>query len=128
MSLASHRSAFAFFLWLSLAIVLGPALDPVGSPLREVSGSAFNAFTSEVSLGPSRAALPERDRKYQAMPAGGSQRVAASAGAILPLVRISIALRRLALDAPFPLVSGVGPGRLSGPPLPARAPPSSFLP
>jgi hypothetical protein len=128
LSLAPHRSAFAFFLWLSLAIVLGPALDPVGSPLREVSGSAFNAFTSEVSLGPSRAAPPERDRKYQATPAGGSERVAANDGAILPLVRIEIALPRLAVGAPFPLRSGAGPGRLSGPPLPARAPPFSFLP
>lgn len=123
MGLALHRSAFAFFLWLSLAVVLAPALDPVGSPLREVSGSAFNAFTSEVSLGPSRAAPPERERKYQAMPAGGSDRAAPRAEAPMPVRRIAIALPRLAIGAAFPLLSGASPGRFSGPALPARAPP-----
>jgi hypothetical protein len=126
LSLALHRSAFSLFLWLSLAVVLAPALDPVGSPLREASGSAFNAFTSEVSLGPSRAAPPERERKFQAMPAGGSDRTAARAEAARPVRRIAIALPVLAVGPNHPVRSGAGPGRFSGPALPARAPPFLF--
>jgi len=126
LSLALHRSAFSLFLWLSLAVVLAPALDPVGSPLREVSGSAFSAFTSEVSLGPSRAAPPERERKFQAMPAGGSDHGAARAEAARSVRRIAIALPGLAVGPNHPVRSGAGPGRFSGPALPARAPPLLF--
>ena len=48
-----HRPAIAA-LWLILAVILGHALLPVGSPLSKASGSAFSAATFEVSLAPSR--------------------------------------------------------------------------
>lgn len=59
---ASRGRANFGFLWLSLAIIFAHALSPAGSRLLVASGSAFNGFTSEVSLGPSRASAPERDR------------------------------------------------------------------
>ena len=60
------------FLWLSLATVVTPALDPVGSPLADSQGSAFNPFTSDVSLGPTRAATPEATRRNQNVTDGNS--------------------------------------------------------
>jgi hypothetical protein len=93
---ALRRSAFALFLWLSLAVVLAPALDPIGSPFGGATGSAFSAFTKEVSLGPARAAAPERDRKNLALPAGGDARsgILADAAqffpfAVFPLLRVA---------------------------------------
>lgn len=49
-------------IWLALLIVLGNALDPVGPALEARSGSAFNAFTSDVSLGPARNQEPVKAR------------------------------------------------------------------
>lgn len=49
-------------LWLALLIVLGNALDPVGPALEARSGSAFNAFTSDVALGPARSQEPTKAR------------------------------------------------------------------
>ena len=126
MSLALRRSFFFLSLWLSLAIVLAPALDPVGSPLREVSGSAFNAFTSDVSLGPARAAPPERDRKDQALPAAGSDRWYLRTEAAVPAPPLFLPFLRLALRREIPIRSGAGPGGLGGRALPARAPPFLF--
>ena len=60
----------SFALWLSLTVVLTCALGSFGSAVQASSGSAFNAFTSDVSLGPERASGPERDRKEQAPPSG----------------------------------------------------------
>ena len=54
MTAGRHKGAFLAFIWLALATILAPALAPVGSALELSSGSAFNPFTSEVSLGPSR--------------------------------------------------------------------------
>src|SRR3954468_10373649 len=53
MRLAPRHWANMLFLWLSLATVLVPAIGSSGSPLRLTEGSAFSAFTSDVSLGPS---------------------------------------------------------------------------
>ena len=50
----------SFALWLSLVVVLTCALGSFGSAVQASSGSAFNAFTSDVSLGPSRASEPEK--------------------------------------------------------------------
>jgi len=77
-----HGTTFLVFVWLAFATILAPALAPVGSALEQSSGSAFNPFTSEVSLGPSRsvpvakakAALFASDGK-----AGGSGRIDAPA-------------------------------------------------
>lgn len=49
-------------LWLSLAMVLGHALAPVGSPLARSAGSAFSASTSDVALGSVRAGLAKAKR------------------------------------------------------------------
>ena len=46
---------FLAFVWLALATILANALAPTGSAVEISSGSAFNPFTSEVSLGPTRA-------------------------------------------------------------------------
>ena len=54
MTAGRRTRAFLAFVWLALATILAPALAPVGSALEPSSGSAFNPFTSEVSLGPSR--------------------------------------------------------------------------
>lgn len=68
MSLAPRNWANALFLWLSLATVLVPAIGSSGSPLRLTQGSAFSAFTSDVSLGPSRAAPIEAGGDGQTSP------------------------------------------------------------
>ena len=62
---ASRHWLRSFALWLALAVVLTCALGSFGSPVRASNGSAFNAFTSDVSLGPSRASEPEKERKEQ---------------------------------------------------------------
>lgn len=61
-----------FALWLALAVVLTCALGSFGSPVQASTGSAFNAFTSDVTLGPSRASEPEKERKEQTPGAGGA--------------------------------------------------------
>lgn len=67
LSLASRGWAFWGSLWLALATVCALALDPFGgSPVREISGSAFSFFTSDVSLGPTRAPAPEKAVRLRA--------------------------------------------------------------
>lgn len=78
-------------LWLSLAIVLGHALVPLGEPLHSRSGSAFSAFTSDVALGPERGdeAVELRrasaDRDGQPSLSGGDAPFLASASASFAL-------------------------------------------
>ena len=68
----------SFALWLSLAVVLTCSLGSFGSPVQASSGSAFNAFTSDVTLGPARAAEPEKERREQSpTPNGAGQTVSA---------------------------------------------------
>jgi hypothetical protein len=104
-------------MWLSLAVVLTCALGSFGSPARATSGSAFNAFTSDVSLGPSRASEPEKERREQ-RPAAGSagQAKMVPAAARLPAPPPIIAARYFVLtsDPPAPATAGA---------LGARAPP-----
>ena len=69
---ASRHWLRGFALWLALAVVLICALGSFGSPVEASSGSAFNAFTSDVSLGPSRASEPEKERKAQTPAATGA--------------------------------------------------------
>ena len=128
MTLDLRRWAFSIVQWLALAIVLAPALDPVGSPLVQTSGSAFNVFTSDVSLGPSRASAPERDRKVQTPPTGGSDDGAPSLfAALLP----SSTAPRPVLAAPA--VPARTPATTRAPrgaaarPFQARAPPLALL-
>jgi hypothetical protein len=70
LTLAPRNWLRTLFLWVALAVVLTCALGSFGSPVRASSGSAFNAFTSDVSLGPSRAAEPEKERREQTPPSG----------------------------------------------------------
>lgn len=69
---ASRHWLRSFALWLSLAVVLTCALGSFGSPVQASSGSAFNAFTSDVTLGPTRASEPEKQRKEQSPGAGNA--------------------------------------------------------
>jgi hypothetical protein len=80
MSVARRNWAYAVFLWLSLATVLVPALGSSGSPLQPGEGSAFSAFTSDVSLGPSRAASLEQQESVQPTPGDGADGSAFHAG------------------------------------------------
>ena len=82
MTLASRNWFRTGFLWLALAVVLTCALGSFGSPVRASSGSAFNAFTSDVSLGPSRASEPEKQRREQAPPSGGAGQAKAAPVAV----------------------------------------------
>jgi hypothetical protein len=69
---APRHRVRSFALWLSLAVVLTCALGSFGSAVQASTGSAFNAFTIDVSLGPSRASEPEKERREQAPPAGAA--------------------------------------------------------
>lgn len=63
MSVPVPARAFAPGLWLSLAIILIHALAPSATPWRISYGSAFNGFTRDVSLGPSRTSPVEKDQR-----------------------------------------------------------------
>lgn len=109
-------------LWLALVIVLGNALDPVGPALETRSGSAFNAFTSDVALGPARnqetakarSGATGRDRHHQ-LSGGGDV-------ALLPQPLARTVVARLDLPPPGALPGGLP---AQGAPLfyQARAPP-----
>ena len=64
MTLALRKWGYFVFLWLSLGTAAVHAIVPLGSPLVARSGSAFSAFTSDLSLGPQRAAQPEKDARH----------------------------------------------------------------
>lgn len=65
MAFARRTWLFTLGLWLSLAMVLGHALAPVGSPVVRKSGSAFSTATYEVSLGPARAGIAAKLKRFQ---------------------------------------------------------------
>ena len=110
-------------LWLSIAMVLGHALAPVGSPVARTKGSAFSASTSDVSLGPSRAGLTAKIKRAQDGTgdgaAGSDERPApfpAPAGPPAPAARHD--------DAPvFRIASAAAPSGAAPRPFDARAPP-----
>ena len=114
---ASRQWLRSFALWLSLAVVLTCALGSFGSPVQASSGSAFNAFTSDVSLGPSRASEPEKERKEQTPGAGGAGQAKALRPADLRLVPPPAVPARY-FDLPVDRLAPVTTGALG-----ARAPP-----
>jgi hypothetical protein len=123
MRLAPRNWANALFLWLSLATVLVPAIGSSGSPLRLTEGSAFSAFTSDVSLGPSRAAPIEDEGTAQTAPGGGGGsashvRFALAAPALGPAP--ALAAPGTAFDPPSPR-----PARFAAGAIGARAPPGA---
>jgi len=113
--------AYALFLWLSLATVLVPALGSSGSPLRITEGSAFSAFTSDVSLGPSRPAPIEQDETTQSVPGDGADgaivQAAAASSLSIPAIFRPAPGRGFA-DPPAPRLARIAAG-----PIGARAPP-----
>ena len=114
---ASRYWLRGFALWLSLAVVLTCALGSFGSPVQASSGSAFNAFTSDVTLGPSRASEPEKDRKAQTPGAGsaGQAKLLRAVNLLLVPPPVGPMLHfELTYDHPAPVITG---------PLGARAPP-----
>ena len=117
--IAASRQWFrTFALWLSLLVVLTCALGSFGSPVRASSGSAFNAFTSDVALGPSRAAMPEKGRKEQSPAAGGNGQAKALTAAPASLIPPSAFVVPSCL-APVPAPRATA----TAGPLGARAPP-----
>jgi len=124
LTIAPLNRAYAVFLWLSLAVVLVPALGWSGSPLTRTQGSAFNAFTSDVSLGPRRAAPPEKADRRQSLSDGGSDGSGGYAQVALVPAPSPTQVRRLADGTAFPDVADIGPARFSARGFQARAPPS----
>lgn len=93
MAVGSRNRIRTLFAWLSLAIVLTCALGSFGSPARATSGSAFNAFTSDVAIGPSRAGAPEKARRELTPAPGGAgqaKAILAALPALAPPVRTPV--------------------------------------
>ena len=66
-----HRTYLICF-WLSLVTVFTHAVLPLGSPLARSAGSAFSAFTADVSLVPSRRGQSGKLKKQLSMAAEDS--------------------------------------------------------
>lgn len=120
MTAALRHRVRTFAHWLALAIVLTCALGSFGSPVRASSGSAFNAFTSDVAIGPSRAATPEKVRQEQVPPSGGAGEAKAASALSATLIPPSLAAAK-AYAAP---AATFVPTAFAGP-VGARAPPLS---
>jgi hypothetical protein len=81
LTLALRKWGYVVFLWLSLGTAAVHAIVPLGSPLVPRSGSAFSAFTSDLSLGPQRGAQTEKAGRHSGQPndgADGTQGIFAS--------------------------------------------------
>jgi hypothetical protein len=111
--LARRRSGFLAILWLAVATVLINALAPTGSPLTRSAGSAFNPFTSDVSLGPKRGAVVKKATSFASLSAEGGRGDDGSA----------VAATVATLASPFPLSPPPRESRI-----PATAPVRSGLP
>ena len=122
-SSAAQGRAFVAGLWLSLAIIFIHAIAPTPTPWRVSYGSAFNGFTRDVSLGPSRTTPIQKEPR-------ASERGDDRAGFAGDRVAIAVFLPRLtALDLASRRVR-LDPARIDGPPTSrivqphrARAPP-----
>jgi hypothetical protein len=123
MRLAPLHWANALFLWLSLATVLVPAIGSSGSPLRLTEGSAFSAFTSDVSLGPTRAAPIEDNGAQQSAPVDGDGAIVFNARANLILPNPSEARALSALRPGFADPPPQPRARFAAGAIGARAPP-----
>lgn len=64
---ARRHSVFLIYVWLSIATVFAHAVVPLGSPVARISGSAFSASTSDVSLVPSRRGTAGKIKKQQSV-------------------------------------------------------------
>jgi hypothetical protein len=118
LTLGSRDRVRTLFLWLSLAIVLTCAIGSFGSPVRASSGSAFNAFTSDVAIGPSRAGAPEKARRELTAPSGGDGQAKAILAA---LPAFALPARAPVRDNPAPSLKR--PDIVTAGAVGARAPP-----
>ena len=121
--LASRRWAYTAFVWLTLATIFSNALAPSGSPLRPSSGSAFNPFTTDVSLGPNRGLKPVKDRQEQVTSEGDDGPAAGPAGAALALAAFPLPTRSPSAGQPEPMPDSIVRARPASQGFLARAPP-----
>jgi hypothetical protein len=124
MTLATRQLATAIFLRLSLAVVLACAIGSFGSPVRASQGSAFNAFTSDVSLGPGRPVTPEKARRIQRA-SNGPDDPAVRAVANIALPSLLAAPEAAAAGAAWPAFPALPPTRIAALAFQARGPPLS---
>jgi hypothetical protein len=113
----------ALALWLLLLSVLTHAVLPApGSPLNRTQGSAFSAWTAEVSLAPKRKSLPGEEIGTAVRGGHGPDDPAlaepAVALAAIPAAAPFYAPRSPAAPAPAARTAGAGSA-----PFAARAPP-----
>ena len=123
MVLDRRRGLFIATLWLALATILTHALLLTDSPMRRTSGSAFNPFTTEVALGPKRAAMVEKPASVQVLAGDGGEQ---DGGAVV--APLSLSVFRLALPVPgavFAEPVGALSGLAGARAFHARAPPSA---
>jgi hypothetical protein len=113
-------------LWLLLLSIFAHALVPIGSPLQRTAGSAFSAFTADVSTVPTRRPLREETGARQS--AGNSGESGADSGSAdagpLPPSAPAVSARAVGAALPAaaaPPVPLPGGGAAS---FQARAPPS----
>jgi hypothetical protein len=123
LTLAPRRWAFIGLLWLALATIFAHALAPTGSPLRRSSGSAFNPFTSEVAIGPKRAALPDKARHAERVSNDGDRTGGNPIVAILAWAAPGLRLRPPAGRVDMAGAESRRPRRAGGGAFQARAPP-----
>ena len=90
MTAASRQWLRDLSLWLALVVVLTCALCSFGSPVRASTGSAFNAFTRDVAIGP-RTARTEKHRRETAATSGGAGQTLAPTASAVALVPPSVA-------------------------------------
>jgi hypothetical protein len=118
--LVSRRWAYTAFLWLTLATIFSNALAPSGSPLRPGSGSAFNPFTTDVSLGPKRGLKPVKDRQEQVTSEGDDQ---PAGPAVVTLAAFAVPVGSPSAGQPEPMPDAVHRARPAARGFRARAPP-----
>ena len=101
LALSPRKWLGIFWLWLTLATVLGHAIAPVGSPIARTSGSAFSVSTDDVALGAARAEPPAKIKRVQ--DGAGDEFTAAGDLAMLPVAVAAApidAAARLSFAAP----------------------------
>ena len=121
--LVPRRWAYTFFVWLTLATIFSNALAPSGSPLRPSSGSAFNPFTSDVSLGPNRGVKPVKERQPQVTSEGDDRPAAGPADVALALVPFAPSIGSRSAGQAVPMPDSTVRARPASRGFLARAPP-----
>ena len=124
MAVDRRRGLFIAILWLALATILTHALLLTDSPLRRASGLAFNPFTTEVALGPKRAAIVEKPASVHVLAGDGGEQDgggAVVAPLALSVFRLALPRHGAVFAEPVGALSGLAGARAFH----ARAPPSA---